>query len=136
MSHNRFMPFMPVRVPRKHVATLVAALVVLACIVFFFQSRRESRPLDVVAGRIGLKADDLTVMGARVASRSGATLGTSRRLVYLMACSGATTGTTLEAEATRAADLAEKRGLTPRQAATALLSQTPSTDAEEALRNC
>ena len=121
---------------RKHLATLAGLALALAFVVLFFHGRNESQPLSVVAPRVGLKADDLLAMGPRIASQTGATLGTSRRLVYLMACSGVPTSTTLEAHAKQAADISEQRKLTPREAATAVLNEMRATDGASTLRNC
>jgi len=122
---------------RKHVATMAGLALALAFVALFFEGRSlESKPLSVVAPRVGLKADDLLAMGPRIASQTGATLGTSRRLVYLMACSGVPTSTTLEAHARQAADIAEQRRLTPREAATAVLGEMRSSDGASSLRDC
>ena len=121
---------------RNHFATLVALAVVLVCVVFFFNSRRQSTPLEEVARRLGLKVDDFAAMAPRISSQTGATLGTSRRVLYLLACSGVPKSADLEAHAMRAADIAEKQRLTPRQAATSVLSSIPSIDSEAALRHC
>jgi hypothetical protein len=122
---------------RKHVATMAGLALALAFVALFFQGRSlESKPLSVVAPRVGLKADDLLAMGPRIASQTGATLGTSRRLVYLMACSGVPTSSTLEAHAKQAADIAQQRRLTPREAATAVLNEMRSSDGASSLRDC
>lgn len=121
---------------RKHLATMAGLALALAFVVLFFQGRYESKPLSVVAPRVGLKADDLLAMAPRIASQTGATLGTSRRLVYLMACSGVPTSTTLEAHAKQAADIAEQRRLTPREAATTVLNEMRSTEGASTLRDC
>ena len=121
---------------RNHVATLIALLVVIACVAFFFHSRRQSTPLDEVARRIGLQVGDFDAMAPRIAAQTGATLGTSRRLIYLLACSGVPNSADLESHAMRAADIAEKRRLTPRQAATSVLSSIAAVDSEAALRHC
>ena len=121
---------------KRHFATLVALLVVLACVAFFFHSRRQSRPLEEVAEQLGLRVEDIAAMAPRISSQTGATLGTSRRVLYLMACSGVPTRNDLEAQATRAADIAERQRLTPRQAATSVLSSIASIDSDVALRNC
>jgi hypothetical protein len=120
----------------KHMATLAGLALALAFVVIFFEGRHESKPLHVVATRIGLKTDDLDAMAPRIASLTGATLGTSRRVVYLMACSGVTTRATLEAQATLAANIAETKGVTPREAAKTVLGATPTNDPEVALRDC
>jgi len=122
---------------RKHLATLAGLALALAFVVLFFHGRSlESKPLSVVAPRVGLKADDLIAMAPRIASQTGATLGTSRRLVYLMACSGVPTSTTMEAHAKQAADIAEQRRLTPREAATTVLNEMRSSDGASSLRDC
>jgi len=121
---------------RKHLATVAALALAFAFVVLFFQGRYESKPLSVVAPRVGLKVDDLLAMAPRIASQTGATLGTSRRLVYLMACSGVPTSTTLEAHAKQAADLAEQRHLTPREAATTVLHEMRSAEGASTLRDC
>jgi protein-disulfide isomerase-like protein with CxxC motif len=121
---------------RKHFATLVGLVFVAVFIVIFLNGRRESKPLHVVATRVGLKADDLAAMVPRISSQTGATIGTSRRLVYLMACSGVPTGATLEAQTMLAAGVAEKQGVTPREAATSVLGAMPGTAGVTALRDC
>jgi hypothetical protein len=121
---------------RKHIATLAGLALALAFVVLFFHGRPETKPLDQVADRVGLKADDLVAMAPRISSQTGATMGTSRRLVYLMACSGATTGATLEAQARLAAGIAEKQRMTPREAARTVLSAMPATGGADALRDC
>ena len=120
----------------KHLATLAGLALALAFVVLFFQGRTETRPLSEVAPRVGLKVDDLLAMGPRIASQTGATLGTSRRLVYLMACSGVSTSSNLEAHAKQAADISEQRRLTPREAATTVLNEMRSTDGAATLRDC
>lgn len=121
---------------RKHMVTLAALLLALAFVAVFFSGRKESKPLETVARQVGLKAEDLVAMVPRVSSRSGATVGTSRRLVYLMACSGVPTGATLEAQATLAAGMAEKRGMTPREAAKAVLATSSVGDGATHLADC
>ena len=122
---------------RKHLATMAGLALALAFVVLFFQGRPlDAKPLSVIAPRLGLKADDLLAMAPRIASQTGATLGTSRRLVYLMACSGVPTGATLEAHAKQAADISEQRRLTPREAATTVLNELRSADAASTLRDC
>ena len=121
---------------RKHIATVAGLALALAFVVLFFHGRQEPKSLDLVATRAGLKADDLVAMAPRISSQTGATMGTSRRVVYLMACSGATTSATLEAQARLAAGIAEKQRMTPREAATMVLSAMPSPDGAAALRDC
>jgi hypothetical protein len=121
---------------RKHLATIVGLLLAGAFVVVFFLGRRQAHPLEEIAPRVGLTADDLIAMAPRIASTTGATLGTARRVIYLMACSGAATGSELEQQATRAAEVAEKRSLTPREATRTVLSAMPSVRGEDALRDC
>jgi hypothetical protein len=121
---------------RKHVATLTALALVLAFLVVFFVGRYESKPLHVVAPRVGLTADQLLAMVPRIASQSGATLGTSRRVVYLMACSGVPNSANLEAQALIAADIAEKQRVTPREAAKSVLAEMRATNGAATLKDC
>ena len=120
----------------KHLATLAGLALALAFVVLFFHGRAETKPLSEGAPRVGLKVDDLLAMAPRIASQTGATLGTARRLVYLMACSGVPTGSNLEAHAKQAADISEQRRLTPREAATTVLNEMRSTDGASTLRDC
>jgi hypothetical protein len=121
---------------RKHMTTLAGLALALAFVFLFFQGRPASKPLQVVAMQLGFSADELLAMGPRIASQTGATVGTSRRVVYLLACSGVPTRMNLEAQATLAADIAEKQRVTPREAATTVLSSMPTADAAQALRDC
>jgi hypothetical protein len=121
---------------QKHLATLVGLALVLAFVVLFMSGRRGTEPLAVVAPRVGMTAEELLAMGPRIASQTGATLGTSRRVIYLMACSGVPTGATLERHARLAADIAEQRRLTPREAATSVLSDLRNGSATTALKDC
>ena len=121
---------------RKHVATLAGLALALAFVVLFFSGRYESKPFNVVAMQIGLTPDDLIAMVPRISSQSGATMGTSRRVVYLMACSGVATSATLEGHAMAAANIAEKQGVTPREATKSVLGAIPAPQGIEALRHC
>jgi hypothetical protein len=120
----------------KHFATFAGLALALAFVVVFFNGRYEAKPLSVVAPRVGLQVDDLLAMVPRVASQTGATLGTSRRLIYLMACSGVPTSANFEAHAKQAADIAEQRRLTPREAATTVLKEMRLAGGAAALSNC
>jgi hypothetical protein len=120
----------------KHFATFAGLALALAFVVVFFNGRYEAKPLSVVAPRVGLQVDDLLAMVPRVASQTGATLGTSRRLIYLMACSGVATSANLEAHAKQAADIAEQRRLTPREAATTVLKEMKIAGGAAALSDC
>ena len=121
---------------RKHIATFAGLVLALAFVFLFFYGRSESKPLDVVATRVGLKVDDLVAMAPRISSQTGATMGTSRRVVYLMACSGVATGATLEAHAKLAADVAEKQRLSPREATKTVLRTMQISDEAASLRDC
>ena len=121
---------------RKHFVTFGALALVVAFAALFFSGRRESQPLEVVASRVGLSAEDLTAMVPRISSATGATMGTSRRVVYLMACSGVPKGVAFEGHATHAAGIAEKQRVTPREAATTVLNAMKSVDGSAVLSNC
>jgi len=120
----------------KHLATLAGLALALAFVLVFFAGRRPVYDLDEIAPRVGLKAADLVAMAPRIASQTGATLGTARRVVYLMACSGVPAGPELEVQAPRAAEAAAKRSLTPREATKTILSAMPKADGDSALRDC
>jgi len=121
---------------RKHLATLMGLLLAAAFVVVFFLGRRQSYGLEEIAPRVGLQPADLIAMAPRIASQTGATLGTARRVIYLMACSGVPLGHELEQQATRAAEVAEKRSLTPREATRTVLAAMPSAQGADALRDC
>ena len=121
---------------RKHIATLAGLALALAFVVVFFSGRYESKPFNTVATRVGLKPDELLAMVPRISTQSGATIGTSRRVVYLMACSGASTAATLEANAILAANIAEKQRVTPREATRTVLGAIPAPAGLAALREC
>ena len=85
--------------------------------------RTESKHLGQIAPRVGMSYEDLMAMGTRIASTSGVTLGTSRHVVYLLACSGRATRGTLEAQAALATSLARQQRLSDREAVIAVLAQ-------------
>jgi hypothetical protein len=111
----------------KHVFSVAGLGLATAFVVVFFTGRIDSKHLTVVAPRVGMQADQLDALIPRVAAQTGATAGTSRRVVYLLACSGIPTSTTIEAKALEAATITEKQRMTARQAAIAVLSG-PSID--------
>jgi hypothetical protein len=121
---------------RKHLATVAGLLLTCAFVVVFFLGRQRAHPLEEIAPRVGLTPDDLIAMAPRIASQTGATLGTARRVVYLMACSGVPTGSDLEQQATRAAEVAERRSLTPREATRTILSAMQTARAQDVLHDC
>jgi hypothetical protein len=83
-----------------------------------------------------MQADELDALVPRVAARTGATTGTSRRVVYLLACSGIPTSTTMEAKALEAATITEKQRVTARQATIAVLSGAPVEGSASPLKDC
>jgi hypothetical protein len=121
---------------RKHLATMAGLALALAFVVLFFNGRYESKPLSVVAPRVGLKARRSARNGSAHRLSDGCDTRDLAALVYLMACSGVPTSATLEAHAKQAADIAEQRRLTPREAATSVLNEMRSTDGASALRDC
>ena len=120
----------------KYIGTLVGLALALAFVVVFFVGRTETSHLAEVAPRIGMNYDDLMAMGPRVAATTGVTLGTSRRVVYLLACSGLSSKTTLEAQATQAGALAKQQRLTDREAVGAVLALGNSGAGAASLKHC
>ena len=108
----------------KYIVTLVGLALSVAFVVVFFAGRTETKHLTEVAPRVGMSYDELMAMGPRVASQTGVTLGSSRHVVYLLACSGAPTKATLEAQATRAGTLAKQQHLSDREAVAQVLAQS------------
>ena len=68
----------------------------LLFVVVFFTGRLDSKDLALVAPRVGMHIDELGALAPRIASQTGATVGTSRRVVYLLACSGLPDRSTIE----------------------------------------
>jgi protein-disulfide isomerase-like protein with CxxC motif len=120
----------------KSIATVGGIGLATAFVVIFFVGRTETKQLTDVAPRVGMSYDELMAMGPRVASRTGITLGSSRRVVFLLACSGQSSPTTLEAQATQAGTLARDRFLTDREAVVAVLSQAGSAASAGNLKGC
>jgi hypothetical protein len=120
----------------KHVFSVAGLGLAVAFVVVFFTGRIDSKHLAIVAPRVGMQADQLDALIQRVAARSGATAGTSRRVVYLLACSGIPTSATMEAKAMEAAMITERERVTARQAAVTVLSGTPAAGATSPLRDC
>ena len=83
-----------------------------------------------------MQADELYALVPLVASRTGATAGTSRRVVYLLACSGIPTSATIEAKALEAATITEKQRMTARQAAIVVLSGSSIDGTMGPLKDC
>jgi hypothetical protein len=120
----------------KYIALLAGFGLTAAFIVVFFIGRTETKHLSEVAPRIGISYDELMAMGPRIASRTGATLGTSRHVVYLLACSGLSNKHTLEGQASQASTLAKQQRLSDREAVSAVLASVQSGAGMESLKGC
>ncbi len=120
----------------KHIATVAGVGLAVAFVAVFFIGRTESKHLTEVAPRVGMSYDDLMAMGPRVASQTGVTLGSSRRVVYLLACSGQSNKSTLEAQAMQAGTLAKQQRLSDREAVSAVLAQAGRGPVTESLKGC
>ena len=120
----------------KHIATVGGVGLAAAFVVVFFVGRAETKHLSEVAPRVGMSYDDLMAMGPRVASQTGATLGTSRHVVYLLACSGHSSQSTLEQQATQAGMLARRERLSDREAVGAVLAQGGAGAGVGSLKGC
>ncbi len=120
----------------KHIATVTGIGLSVLFVVVFFVGRAETRHLSEVAPRVGMSSDDLLAMAPRVASQTGVTLGTSRRMVYLLACSGLPTRNTLEEQATLAGSMARQQRLSDREAVSAALARSGHTAGAEKLKDC
>jgi hypothetical protein len=120
----------------KHMATVGGIGLAVAFVVVFFIGRTESKHLTEVAPRVGMSYDDLMAIGPRVASQTGVTLGSSRHVVYLLACSGHATKSTLEMRATQAGNLARQQRLSDREAVVAMLAQNGISTGQSSLKGC
>lgn len=120
----------------KHIATVAGVGVAVVFVAIFFVGRTGSKELKDIAPRIGMSTDEMLAIGPRIATQTGATLGTSRRVVYLLACSGQVTKSTLESQAIEASRLAREQRLTDREAVTAVLSQRHTGSAADSLSDC
>ena len=110
----------------KYLTTIAGLALAVAFVVVFFVGRTETQHLGDIAPRVGMSYEDLMAMGPRVASGSGVTLGTSRHVVYLLACSGRSSRTTIESQATQATSLARLQRLSDREAVIAVLARGAS----------
>ena len=120
----------------KHIATVTGVGLAVAFVAAFFVGRTETKHLTEVAPRVGMSYDDLMAMGPRVATQSGVTLGSSRRVVYLLACSGQASKSTLETQAVQAGTLAKQQRLSDREAVVAVLAQAGRGAGAENLKGC
>jgi hypothetical protein len=121
---------------RKYVVTFGGLILALAFVAVFFVGRSNNRYLTDVAPKVGMSYDELMALGPRVASSTGVTLGTSRRVVYLLACSGLSSKSTLEAQATQAGSLARRQRLTDREAVGAVLTRAGAEEGTDPLKDC
>ena len=120
----------------KHITTVAGLGLAVAFVVVFFVGRSESKQLVDVAPKVGMSHEELLAMGPRVASQTGITLGSSRRIVYLLACSGLSSKASIEAQVTQAGGLAKKDRLTDREAVIAVLAQRNGSAAADTLKGC
>ena len=120
----------------KHFFSVAGLGLATAFVVVFFTGRIDSKHLTVVAPRVGMQAAELDALIPRIAARTGATAGTSRRVVYLLACSGVPDRQTMEERAREAASISEKHSLTAREATVLVLSGRPHEGATSPLRDC
>ncbi len=120
----------------KHVFSVVGLGMVAFFVATFLATRVGSEHLGTVAQRIGIEPPALHAMGTRVSAQTGATLGTSRRVVYLLACSGIPTAETIEAQAIEAALISERQRLTAREATAAVLTRSARAGAKGQLDDC
>jgi protein-disulfide isomerase-like protein with CxxC motif len=120
----------------KHVFSVVGVGLAAVFVVVFFTGRVDSKHLTAVAPRVGMKVDELNALVPKIATQTGATVGTSRRVVYLLACSGLPTSETIEEKAREAAVITEKQRVTARQATLAVLSGAPGDASSSPLKDC
>ena len=120
----------------KQIATVGGVGLAVAFLVVFFFAKPDSMELVDVAPRVGMSHDELLALGPRIASQTGATLGTSRRVVYLLACSGQASRQTLEEQATQASTKALKERLSDREAVAAILSTRVAGGGVASLKGC
>jgi hypothetical protein len=120
----------------KHIATAAGIGLAAAFIVVFYLARRESRELTEVAPKVGMSHEQLLALGPRIATQTGVTLGTSRHVVYLLACSGLIDGPSLEEQATRASMKALKERLSDREAVSAILGTRVAGAGMQSLKGC
>jgi len=120
----------------KHVFSVVGVGLAAVFVAVFFTGRVDSKHLTAVAPRVGMHPDDLDALVPRIATQTRATLRTSRRVVYLLACSGVPTAATIEAQAREAAAITERQRMTARQAAVTVLSGGQREGADSPLKDC
>jgi hypothetical protein len=120
----------------KHIATVAGVGLAVAFVAVFFVGRTETKHLTEVAPRVGMSYDELMAMGPRVATQTGVTLGSSRHVVYLLACSGLANKATLESQALQAGTIAKQQRLSDREAVGAVLAQSGNGAGVGSLKGC
>ena len=120
----------------KHVFSVIGVCCSLLFVAVFFTGRVDYKHLALVAPRVGMHVDELGALAPRIASQTGATVGTSRRVVYLLACSGMPDRATMEERAREAASISKSRSLTAREAAVLVLSGKPQEGPASPLKDC
>ena len=121
----------------KHIVTVAGVgLAGLFVLVFFLGRSQHTLQLADVAPRVGMSYDDLMALGPRVAASTGVTLGSSRRVVFLLACSGMASKQTFEEQATLAGTLARQQRLSDREAVAAVLERSGNASAPNRLKDC
>jgi hypothetical protein len=120
----------------KHIFSVVGLGMTAVFVAVFFTGRMNSKHLDIVAPRVGMQPEALSALAPRVSSQTGATIGTSRRVVYLLACSGVPTAATIESKAIEAALITEKHRMTAREATVKVLSGTVAESTTGPLHDC
>ena len=120
----------------KQIATVAGVGLAMTFVIVFFFAKPDSMELTDVASRVGMSHEELLALGPRIASHTGATLGTSRRVVYLLACSGLANRQTLEEQATQASTKALKERLSDREAVVAVLSSRAAGGGAANLKGC
>ena len=120
----------------KHIVTVAGVGLSALFVAVFIASHTETRPLAEVAPHTGMSYEELMAMGPRVAGRTGATLGTSRHVIYLLACSRQATRSTIEEQATQAGTLARRERLSDREAVAAVLGVPSTHEHMSSLHGC
>ena len=120
----------------KHIFSVVGLGMTAVFVAVFFTGRIDSKHLTVVAPRVGMAPEALHALAPKISSQTGATIGTSRRVVYLLACSGVPTAATIESKAIEAALITEKQRMTAREATATVLSGSRAESATSPLRDC
>ena len=120
----------------KHVFSVVGLGLAAVFVVVFFTGRIDSKHLTAVAPRVGMDVEALNALVPRIATQTGATMGTARRVVYLLACSGVPNASTMETRAREAVVMTEKSRVTAREAAISVLSGSTAAGAPSPLKDC